>query len=156
MAETLHAAALWHDIGKAHPEFQNMLRDGDASREGTIWAKAAHREGKCSRRGFRHELASALAWLLKSPVDAVNRDLVAYLIASHHGKVRLSIRPLPEEQGDPHDAERLFARGLWQGDRLPAIQLDGVDVQETTLDLGFMKMGEGPYGPSWLARTNLS
>lgn len=152
-AEALHAAALWHDVGKAHAEFQAMLRNGDASREGTLWAKSAHKDGKCSRRGFRHELGSALAWLLQSPADAANRDLVAYLIASHHGKVRLSIRSLPEEQGDPQDPERLFARGIWQGDKLPAIQFDGIDVPDTTLDLSFMKMGEGPHGLSWLART---
>ena len=151
-AATLHTAALWHDIGKAHGEFQAMLRNGDASREGTFWAKSANKDGRCLRRGFRHELASALAWLLQSPADAVDRDLVAYLIAAHHGKVRQSIRSLPEEKGDPQDPERLFARGIWQGDELPAIQIDGLAVPEITFDLSFMKMGEGPNGPSWLAR----
>jgi len=150
---TLHTAALWHDIGKAHAAFQAMLRSGDVSREGTLWAKSENKDGKCDRRGFRHELASALAWLLQGPADTANRDLVAYLIAAHHGKVRLSIRSLPEENGDPQDAERLFARGIWQGDKLPTILLDGLAVLETTLDLSFMKMGEGPHGPSWLART---
>ncbi len=188
MAEALHAAALWHDVGKAHPEFQALLNNGDAAREGrggrrggggggggrkggrggggegggkagdaaregTLWAKSAEQNRKCARRGFRHELASAIAWLLQSPADAANRDLVAYLIAAHHGKVRLSIRSLPEENGDPRDSERLFARGIWHGDKLPAIQFDGLAVPETTLDLSFMRMGEGPHGPSWLART---
>lgn len=149
---TLHAAALWHDIGKAHAAFQAMLRNGEAAREGTLWAKSANKDGRCTRRGFRHELASALAWLLQSPADTADRDLVAYLIAAHHGKVRLSIRSLPNEKGDPQDSERLFARGIWQGDKLPAIQFDGFSVPETTLDLSFMKLGEGPHGPSWLAR----
>lgn len=149
---TLHTAALWHDIGKAHATFQAMLRNGDAAREGTLWAKSANKDSRCARRGFRHELASALAWLLQSPADAANRDLVAYLIAAHHGKVRLSIRSLPQEKGDPQDPERLFARGIWQGDVLPAIQFGGLAIPETTLDLTFMKMGEGPLGPSWLAR----
>jgi CRISPR-associated endonuclease/helicase Cas3 len=151
-AATLHTAALWHDIGKAHAAFQAMLRSGDVSREGTLWAKSANKDGRCVRRGFRHELASALAWLLAGPQDTPERDLVAYLIAAHHGKVRLSIRSLPEETGDPEDAERLFARGIWQGDELPAIQFGGLAIPETTLDLSFMKMGEGPHGPSWLAR----
>jgi CRISPR-associated endonuclease/helicase Cas3 len=151
-AATLHTAALWHDIGKAHAAFQAMLRSGDVSREGTLWAKSANKDGRCVRRGFRHELASALAWLLAGPQDTPERDLVAYLIAAHHGKVRLSIRSLPEEKGDPQDCERLFARGIWQGDELPAIQFDGIAIPVTTLDLRFMKMGEGPHGPSWLAR----
>ncbi len=152
-AAALHAAALWHDVGKAHDAFQAMLRNGDAAREGTLWAKSANNIGRCTRRGFRHELASALAWLLQSPANVADRDLVAYLIAAHHGKVRLSIRALPDENGDPHDPERLFARGVWQGDRLPPIEFEGFATPETTLDLSFMRMGEGPRGPSWLSLT---
>jgi CRISPR-associated endonuclease/helicase Cas3 len=151
-AATLLTAALWHDIGKAHVAFQAMLRNGEAAREGTIWAKSANTDGKCDRPGFRHELASALAWLLQSPTETANRDLVAYLIAAHHGKVRLSIRSLPDENGDPQNPERLFARGVWHGDKLPTIQFDCLAVSETTLDLSFLRMGEGQQGPSWLAR----
>src|SRR6266446_2227889 len=110
----LRTAALWHDIGKAHDEFQKMLRNGDAGREGRLWAKSAYKDGKCERHGFRHELGSALAWLLNGPTDAVERDLVAYLIAAHHGKVRLSIRSLPNEIGNPQKPDALFARGIWQ------------------------------------------
>lgn len=160
-ADALKTAALWHDIGKAHPDFQKMLRDGpnDPDDVSALYAKSKNRPSPTvatNPRGYRtirHELASALAWLLQSPADAPNRDLVAYLIASHHGKVRLSIRSLPEEKGDPQDSERLFARGIWHGDKLPAVRFGGLAVPETTLDLSFMKMGEGPRGPSWLART---
>ena len=149
----LRAAALWHDIGKAHPEFQQMLRNGDASRAGALWAKSANSDGRCQRRGFRHELASALAWLLSGPAGLAERDLVAYLIAAHHGKVRLSIRSLPNETGNPEVPDALFARGLWQGDKLPAVPLGELTTPEISLDLSFMQMGEGPHGPSWLART---
>lgn len=144
----LHTAALWHDVGKAHEEFQKMLCNGDTSREGTLWAKSANKNGRCRRRGFRHELASALVWLLAGPPDIAQRDLVAYLIAAHHGKVRLSIRSLPNEPAP--DDDRLFARGVWHGDKLPLVP--GIITEPTTLDLSFMKMGEGPHGPSWLAR----
>lgn len=148
----LHAAALWHDVGKAHDEFQAMLRNADDSLAHTLWAKSANKDGQCSRRGFRHELASALAWLLAGPRDAPERDLVAYLIAAHHGKVRLSIRSLPNETA-PYGEDRLFARGLWHGDKLPAVSLGEITAPEVTLDLSFMQMGEGSHGPSWLART---
>jgi CRISPR-associated endonuclease/helicase Cas3 len=148
----LHTAALWHDVGKAHPAFQDMIRNGDDTLAHTLWAKSASLDGKCSRRGFRHELASALAWLLAGPNDAPGRDLVAYLIAAHHGKVRLSIRSLPNEPA-PDGEDRFFARGVWHGDTLPAVSLGEIDVPGVTLDLSFMQMGAGQHGPSWLART---
>jgi CRISPR-associated endonuclease/helicase Cas3 len=158
-AAPLYTAALWHDIGKAHDEFQAMLVRNDVSRQDTIWAKSENKNGKCNRCGFRHELASALAWLLaESPhapgkPGAIERDLVAYLIAAHHGKVRLSIRSLPEETGNPKTPDALYARGLWQDDILPAVSLGEFTTPEITLDLSFMKMGEGKYGQSWLARS---
>lgn len=130
-----------------------MLQGGERGREGELWAKSARRSGRCARRGFRHELASALAWLLAGPPDATERDLIAYLIAAHHGKVRLSIRSLPGESGNPAEPDALFARGVWQGDKLPSAALDGFTTPEIALDLSFMQMGEGPHGPSWLARS---
>ena len=151
-ATALRTAALWHDVGKAHPEFQKMICDSDAARERQLWAKSADKNGKCDRRGFRHELASALAWLLAAPADAPERDLVAYLIAAHHGKVRLSIRSLPDETPNPQKPDALFARGIWQGDALPAVPLGECITPEVPLDLSFMQMGEGQHGPSWLAR----
>jgi CRISPR-associated endonuclease/helicase Cas3 len=158
-AAPLHTAALWHDIGKAHGEFQAMLVSNDISRQDTLWAKSENKNGKCNRCGFRHELASALAWLLaESPhapgkPGAIERDLVAYLIAAHHGKVRLSIRSLPEETGNPKTPDALYARGVWQDDILRAVSLGEFTTPEIALDLSFMRMGEGQHGPSWLART---
>ena len=69
---TLHTAALWHDVGKAHEEFQKMLRNGDASatRPRTLREikKQSQTIQRCQAdRSFRHELASALAWLLNRP-----------------------------------------------------------------------------------------
>ncbi len=148
-----HTAALWHDVGKVHTEFQAMLRGGDPAREGTLWGKSGNRDGKSARPGLRHELASALAWLLAGPPEAPDRDRVAYLIAAHHGKVRLSIRALPEESGDPHNSERAFARGVWDGERLESVALGELTTPAVPkLDLSFMRMGEGEHGPSWLAR----
>jgi CRISPR-associated endonuclease/helicase Cas3 len=145
-------AALWHDVGKAHPCFQQMLlRSGTPPNLETLWAKSALQRGRCERKGFRHELASALAWLQLSPEDIAS-NIVAYLIAAHHGRVRLSIRSLPTETAPP-DARKLFARGIWQGDRLPAVWPGSHEgASELELDLSFMQMGNGPRGESWLAR----
>jgi CRISPR-associated endonuclease/helicase Cas3 len=61
-ATELRIAALWHDVGKAHAVFQDMLTHHAQPPHGdTLWAKSAKQGGRCERRGFRHELASALA-----------------------------------------------------------------------------------------------
>lgn len=146
----LLTAARWHDVGKAHEVFQRMLieplQSDDLRRSGGPWAKSDHKKGRSGRKHFRHELASALALLLHK-----ESDLAAYLAAAHHGKVRLSIRSLPDEEV-PLNGQR-FARGVWEGDELPGVDLgDGITTQMLSLTLSFMEMGEGPLGPSWLER----
>ena len=156
----LDTAATWHDVGKAHVTFQAMLRGpGEknpalAPPEGDVlWAKSNHDLGRSARKGFRHELASALAWLQRAdsalPLEDINA--IAYLIATHHGKVRLSIRSLPQEDEPTGEQEgALFARGVWHGDLLPEVRLpDGETVPETRLDLRPVQLGPG----SWLERT---
>ncbi len=150
MTDIFRSAAKWHDVGKAHPAFQKMLRGDDATRLDTLWAKSANKESTCERARFRHELASALAWLSAGPTDATERNLIAYLIAAHHGKVRLSIRALPDEKGDPANPDGLYTRGIWHDDKIPVVS--GTVAQPITLDLRLMQMGEGEHGPSWLAR----
>ncbi len=163
-------AAWWHDVGKAHPAFQTAMRDADAIRkltgqENQLWAKSgetrlpfyrilkSESEEPERRRGFRHELASALAWI-RTHGDEPDAGLIAYLIASHHGKVRLSIRSMPNERGDKAHPKRLFARGIWDGDPLPAFALgNGDELPETALDLRPMQLGETEGRPCWLART---
>jgi CRISPR-associated endonuclease/helicase Cas3 len=102
--------------------------------------------------GFRHELASALAWLAHG--GGSNKDLIAYLIAAHHGKVRMGLRALPIERGDPEKPERRFARGIWDGDVLPELVFaDGTVVPQTSLQLAIMELGGGESGEeSWTAR----
>jgi CRISPR-associated endonuclease/helicase Cas3 len=141
--ELLQAAA-GHDFGKAHPVFQKTMH---ALYDGPELLAKSKARGQHSRKHFRHELASALA-LLAAGAD----DLVAYLAACHHGKVRLSIRAVPGE-GKPEEPNARFARGIHQGDRLPAVDTHlGVAVPETVLDLEQMLLGGNGRGPSWLAR----
>lgn len=163
-------AARWHDLGKVHVAFRGMLAHADPSLDPTkFWAKAGDANRDRPRRRvryvskmagetileerprFRHELASALAWLALHGDDD-DADLIAYLIAAHHGKVRMSLRALAEER-EPSDG-KLFARGVWAGDRLPSVRFaDGEVVPEVELRLDLMQLGNGPQGPSWTART---
>ncbi|MEP9417650.1 CRISPR-associated helicase Cas3' [Gordonia sp. VNQ95] len=97
-------AARLHDIGKAHPLWQNALQQTATMPDrDKVWAKSpghgrlVYGDGITS---FRHELAS-VALLDSSHADllvsAHDRDLVRYLIAAHHGKLRVQIR---DDSGD--------------------------------------------------------
>ncbi len=141
-------AARWHDAGKAHEKFQETVRQSDpVNAPPGILAKTPNRF-RHKRRGFRHELASGLLAVMHG-----KDDLLAYLAAAHHGKVRLSLRSLPTEE-KPDDPARRFARGIWDGDRVLAADLGGgVWLPETLMDLTLMELGESErYGPSWMAR----
>ncbi|MGH7719594.1 MAG: type I-G CRISPR-associated helicase/endonuclease Cas3g [Gemmatimonadaceae bacterium] len=174
-AEVLRIAARWHDLGKAHHVFQAAVRDehpthgprpapragrrdiakapGEAkSKDGAVldpgwWARY-------QRRHFRHELASSLAVLQLHELHIPRglRDLVAYLVAAHHGKVRLSIRSLPGENRPVGDHR--YARGVWDGEELPAVELGGtVTSPRITLSLEPMELGCSADGePSWVDR----
>ncbi|MBN1552535.1 CRISPR-associated helicase Cas3', partial [bacterium] len=155
--DQLMIACRWHDLGKAHPAFQNMLKDVSSPPSENMWAKSdsintrpdywiKEGESKKIRRHFRHELASALA-MMQSGLN----DLPVYLVASHHGKIRMSIRSLPDEPV-PDDGRR-FARGVYEGDRLPEVYLgDKIKSLPIVLKLDVMEMGLGESGESWLQR----
>jgi len=177
-------AARWHDWGKAHIAFQAKL-DKDALTAAALDAPPAKAPNPAWRKGripqkptdnndsrrphFRHELASALGVLLADsgfPLstpksNTAARDLAAYLIAAHHGKVRLSIRSIPDEwqppkTDEPHETR--FARGVWDGDQLPSVNLgDSTLAQSVALSLEPMELGLGerePFvdQPSWAER----
>lgn len=139
-------AARWHDAGKAHPAFQAMLLGGmaadDARRSQGPWAKSdGSSRTRNERRHFRHELASALTWLAEG-----RSDLGAYVIAAHHGKVRMSLRARPGEEPPPGPPRR-FAHGIHEGDELPTTPLGGgIMVPAQALSLECMELGgEGTW-----------
>jgi len=151
--QELIEAARWHDTGKAHAAFQQMLIDklpsDDERRSGGPWAKSDRvHSGRNPRRFFRHELASALAWMASG-----KSDLGAFVVAAHHGKVRLSLRARPGEEPPGSDPSKRFAHGVHDGDLLPPVDLgSGVAVPEQALSLACMELGGGGESASWADR----
>lgn len=121
--------AQWHDLGKAHPVFQQTIRQNSCPDLNEFWAKSKSAyAGRHSRIGFRHELVSALVALQQG-----EPDLLVYLVACHHGKVRVSIEPLPWEEEYPNVRSR---RGVAEGDPVPAVDLGlGTVVNKCSLSI---------------------
>jgi CRISPR-associated endonuclease/helicase Cas3 len=85
-------------------------------------------------------------------------DLVAYLVASHHGKVRVGLHAGPKDQEyrlKPGDNNGLPIRGVREGDRLPMVVLVGGEpaVPAVTLTLSPAEVGlSRRTGVSWRTR----
>ena len=157
-------AALYHDSGKAHPAFQEMLRaEGECPYDEGIPLAKSRGNGKMGpqRRHFRHEFGSALAVLEHADLpDGEMRDLAAYLAAAHHGKLRLGIRSLPGQRADSKDSnpdpDRLVGYRVSEPpETLPSVDLgEGLVVPKTTLDTSIARMGVDKNGcRSWLERS---
>ncbi|GAA1974562.1 CRISPR-associated endonuclease Cas3'' [Catenulispora subtropica] len=117
--EAVILAARYHDLGKCHEVFQEMLRSGGGDPPDVLLAKskAPYSTGRSSRPGFRHELVSALMLAHGNHWhgDRTDHRLVTYLVAAHHGKVRISVRTEADE------APAIL--GVLDGDRTPAFTL---------------------------------
>ncbi len=160
-------------LGQGHGTFQDAIREAvekDTKRPFDRAGKADIAKAPkkfwvpYNRKHFRHELASAIGILTLlrggqapadwSQLDARLQNLALYLIAAHHGKVRLSIRSMPDEC-KPVERRKLFARGVWDGDTLPTTDLGaGVTAPAVMeLDLSPMKLGRDKDGyASWAER----
>jgi CRISPR-associated endonuclease/helicase Cas3 len=162
--EYLEAAAIaarLHDVGKAHEVFQDTLarscHDGEEPTGNGPWAKSGGtKAARHARRYFRHELVSALMLLgdaAPALEGAAEPDLVRYLVAAHHGRVRLGIRSLDDEERDAEAPDARVALGVFDGDEVPAVEVPGEVLPACVLDLATMELGDRSDGaPSWSAR----
>lgn len=97
----LELAARLHDIGKADPRFQRLLRGGAPARSGQRLQLIAKSTGEVGDRvarelaqtkaqypkGYRHEILSVAMLEAEDAAlaSAHDRDLVLHLVGSHHG-----------------------------------------------------------------------
>lgn len=158
--------AKYHDIGKAHHIFQEtMTKNTDNISRDVFWAKRGG-SARHSRKNFRHEAASALAFL-KMNVTSTNTELAAYLIASHHGKVRLSMRSLPRKKENSYvnsDDQYLLGIPINDVEKLPiflsdkrkskqsnkeAVLCESVE-SEIYIDASIARIGKKGDDKSWL------
>ena len=141
-----------HDVGKAHPIWQDALcalaeaDERDKITAGRPWAKSGARTGRLEFAGdvpFRHELASLL--LIDDSLrdllsQAPDQDLARFLVVAHHGKLRVQIRepaaPDAVGAGEPALGALSQIRGLRQGARWPIPPVLGHPASTLTVDLG--------------------
>ncbi|MGP6188500.1 MAG: CRISPR-associated endonuclease Cas3'' [Vulcanimicrobiaceae bacterium] len=146
-AHSVAQAALWHDVGKAHEVFQDTMTRGNAADppSGEYWAKCV-RSARHKRRGFRHELASTLAFLNAGAAGS-DANLVAFLIAAHHGKLRLGAQLLPT------DVATNSLLGNRDGELVPAADLGGRATSPAFyIDLSPFQIGASGDEPTWVDR----
>jgi CRISPR-associated endonuclease/helicase Cas3 len=97
-------------------------------------------------------------------LSATDFNLLLYLIASHHGKVRMSLQASPADQEFDDRSNRLVGtgmpiRGVREGDLVPLVALplpDGtpIEMPEINLSLEVAAIGlSSRYGSSWSERT---
>jgi CRISPR-associated endonuclease/helicase Cas3 len=149
-ADRLNLAARAHDLGKAHPVFAAAIRDKGVYEGRVDLAKApsgawhapsrmyAQDKSSGSRRGFRHELASALALMeLLRRVDPMHDALLG-----RHGALLEALRatPLPLADDQRLDAPKGLVAEL--------AALDGPDVD---LVLWLVCTHHGKVRASWQA-----
>lgn len=161
LSPVLENAARWHDLGKAHPAFQSVIKDNPGSDTAKAptnrWLRTYKVSDTDPRPGFRHELASALALLalrdsLPARFSDEDFDLLLYLVAAHHGKVRARLAAAPADQDHPvaKTGDRMPIRGVMDDDRVPGAPLG---LPDATLSLDPASLGFSPKtGASWTER----
>lgn len=158
------AAAYLHDVGKAHRDWQRALLDANPQSGPSglgPWAKSPGRRplrvrrddpvrGVAHRDGFRHEMISI--FVLSTPaagdlLDALDvprrlHPLVRYLVAAHHGYVRVTAR---DPRWDGRDGRGIF--GCFDQEETPDLRVDDHELPKARVDLGIFETGRSDSWP---------
>jgi CRISPR-associated endonuclease/helicase Cas3 len=149
LQRAVEVAALGHDLGKAAPPFQLMLRGGEPEREpDRLLAKslpdtAAHLPE--AMQGWRHEALSAALLASTEVADGLDWELVRWLAGTSHGRGRPFFPPQDVLPGEMATVE-------FSGKRLSAPTCHGLD----RLDSGWVELFHrlnsryGWWGLAWL------
>jgi CRISPR-associated endonuclease/helicase Cas3 len=100
--------------------------------------------GVAKREGFRHELVSVFMLSTPMATDLLDRldvprrwhPLVRYLVAAHHGYLRVSAR---DNRWDGRDGRGIF--GCFDGESTPALGLGEGELPASSIDLGIFDVG---------------
>ena len=141
--EYLVEIAQWHDVGKAHEIFQETI-GGD--RDELLAKSPQIRRRRHRRRGFRHELASALAALIEG-----KPFIFAYLVCCHHGKVRTKLLRDIHLNKDS-DFLNLEYHGVREGDVLPVMDLGSPIGRIDSLTLSYQRNDTNLHPDIWWKR----
>lgn len=119
----------------------------------------------CDIRPVHSSPDSSCAAVLGDVIDLDERtfNLLLYLVAAHHGKVRLGLRSTEDDydpdQMDAVPADKRRCRGVQDDDCLPACDLpdaanpsNGFKAAAVKLNLGLMEPFDPRYGRSWTDR----
>jgi CRISPR-associated endonuclease/helicase Cas3 len=142
-----------HELASALALFSS-LQDGDPTHAG-LYPRSSEVFGAAVQWQPKREPAS---WEQRfSAWDAHHFNLLAYLVASHHGKVRLRLNATSKDQ-EYRDADGLGLpiQGVRDRDQLPALAApDGkILVPAVLLSLEPAQLGlSDTTGPSWTERT---
>ncbi len=167
-------AGVLHDLGKAHHDWAQALLDanGDTPPDDPeqLYAKSpgiaplrVRRQPKASgqetvqpepRSGFRHELISVFMLrtdagrqvLIDLGVEPELHPLVLYLIAAHHGHIRITARD-PRYDG----VDGLSFLGCVDEEPINAVTLPGIELPESVVDLGIFRSGPDSWTTNALA-----
>ncbi len=164
----------WHDIGKNHEKWRRAAKSvlekagiaipsdkfpiakfslSDSPQLAGFTGVALNRKIRELKRAFRtgiaHEVASALAFR-QHEIDldiarSLESLLAEYLIMSHHGHVRKTLRDqLPRHPKDAKDTETV--RGIRQGDTIDKVEIDGQQLGCESLSTDCRRMGRDAAG----------